>query len=138
LNNQITQQESEIDLLKRQLKQHDITELLQQKDEVIKQLKAVRAQQEQSLAALRSRGGQEALETVILRIERALEGFMVRTVTVGFRASVEQRLQAVLELINRIRQVFDDQKRSVDKLTEMTTTQRGLIMKLTREGSSLK
>jgi chromosome segregation ATPase len=138
LQGDIAQQDIKVSSLKRQLRQQDVTELLEQKDEAMKQLRALVAQQERSLTALKSRGGQAELEPVILRIERALEEFMVDTVPASFQGGVAQRLQAILELINQIRQVFDDQKRSIDELTGMTTMQRGLIMKLTREASASK
>jgi hypothetical protein len=115
--------------LKRQLKQQNVAELLEQKEEAITQLEALVAQKELSLSEL---------EPVIVRIERALEGFIVDTLPAGFDATLVQRLQAILQLINQIRQAFDQQKASVDKLTATTTKQRDAIMQLTRESSSFK
>jgi chromosome segregation ATPase len=71
--------------------------------------------------------------TVFLNdIERALAEFEVGGNDNG-EGNVSDRLQAIWSLIQRIREVFEEQKQTVERMSKLTTSQHNVIMKLSRE-----
>jgi chromosome segregation ATPase len=64
--------------------------------------------------------------------ERALAEFEVGGHNNG-EENVRDRLQAIWALIQRIREVFEEHKQSVERMSQLTTSQHNVIMKLSRD-----
>jgi DNA repair exonuclease SbcCD ATPase subunit len=120
--------DAELKSLRKQLKES--RELASQRDDAIKQLKASVAAFQKQVDRLQM--GTE-VEPIVARIERALEGFPVDKVRVDFGTAVADRLQAVLNVIYRVKRLVDDQKARIERLMGIAEGQDGSLIRLTRD-----
>jgi DNA repair exonuclease SbcCD ATPase subunit len=112
--------------LRKQLKES--RELASQRDDAIKQFKASVAAFQKQVDRLQ-RGTE--VEPIVARIERALEGFLVDKVRVDLGTAVADRLQAVLNVIYRVKRLVDDQKARIERLMAIAEGQDGSLIQLT-------
>jgi chromosome segregation ATPase len=119
---------AELRSLRKQLKES--RELASERDNAIRQLKASVAAFQKQVDRLQKN---TEVEPIVARIERVLEGFSVDKLRVDFGAAIGDRLQAVLNVIYRIKSLVDDQKAKIERLMALAESQDGSLIKLTRD-----
>jgi hypothetical protein len=99
-------------------------------DEAIRQLKASVAAFQKQVDRLQKNTD---VEPVVARIERVLESFPIDRLRVDFGAPISDRLQAVLNIIYRIKSLVDGRKAKIERLEALAESQDGSLIRLTRD-----
>jgi len=124
--------EKEIQSLKKRIQQMESSNLsiIDQKDDMIRQLKATTVTLQEQVNLLQKNN---EIEPILVNIERVLIEFPIESLSFHFEINLTNRLQRVLKLIYRIKNLIDDQKRIIDKLNVLTGAQQGLNLKSSRD-----
>jgi chromosome segregation ATPase len=138
LNEEIDRLSAELgELRKEPDASQDLANLAVQKDELIAELKIMADSQEEVVRQLRQENERlqqtYRCDSIIEKIERTLGEFEVESLEGTGTETISARLHAIHALIERIREVFEEQRGSVERMSRLTTSQHTVIMKLSRE-----
>jgi DNA-binding SARP family transcriptional activator len=140
LNKTVEQLQLQLTELQRAVVDRDVSAVLQQKDDVIRRLKEL-VKSHESVAAKLRRSNQRYqqsgdLEPLIAQLERAVQAFQMESLPLPGELSARERLQAVVDALGRVRDVFAEQRRSVDRLTSLCASQHSVIMRISGQSAS--
>jgi DNA repair ATPase RecN len=131
LTKTIEQLQLQIEELQRAVGDRDVSAVLQQKDDVIRRLKELVKSHESAATKLRRSNQRWAdVEPLIGQLERAVQAFQIEQLPLPTELSARERLAALADALGRVQKVFTEQKRSVDRLTELCESQHSVIMRI--------
>jgi chromosome segregation ATPase len=137
LNRTIRKLSAQIEALQRESETGpDLQAVVAQKDVLITQLRELTESQGLTIGRLRKTieraQDSEDIAVFLNDIEQALAEFDIGGVEKSGDDHVRDRLQAIWILIQKIREMFEDQKHSLERMSNLTTSQHNVIMKLSR------
>jgi chromosome segregation ATPase len=131
LNRDLRDAKSELDRARRGDKTQHLSNVVEQREDTIRQLRDVVASQTDTIQAMERQLTPDP-SVIVGRIENVLNRLrLAPRPRTAYAETIGERLEAILDQTHQIRNMFDEQRRSLDRLTSLTSSQHGALIGLT-------